>query len=724
MVVIRIKGIHKSYIKYFLLPLLIFMLLIFSIINIINYAYGQTPEGYEYVGTYSDEYQISSSSDDAIIMVGVDFQKTSSAIPIKSNFADIIVGLRFNNVFVPKNSTHTSYIFKSSISLFSDLETYVDDTCMVTIYYIDEENPQTFQNYTDLINRPLSVINKNWDARDLHSQKWVNTSDIYHLINARVANVTGKSLGFVIYSESSIVQRHFSAYDWDSNYSAKLYITYKLYKLKSGYEETYRGWDIYSDNISYPYDWMFSQGANGERHKQTDYNSSHRNIIFSGTSDAQSSFKQRIIRVGKYILVSNYGYIYYSIDEGKTWTNMDKINKQWSELEIYGCSDLGLFADKNGIIHCGWSSVGEGHPDEYYQLYANITILVNGTLQFSNYTILTNFKSYDCNLFMDNTNKLWILYQRFNEAPAEHDIYLSLRYANGTWKNPMLIVEASSDTRMSQPVIIVENTTSNPNAYLVYHHYDFGGTPYSRVKGRYIYDNLTLGSIETISTQGGTLNSGDHDAIINERENYIYVSWYQQVTTSYYGIGLKYKDMNVSESWSSIIWVTATNQKHRLGDIGLDVVNNKIFFSWFSEWMPCFLGRRFLIESKTWEGSQFVSDTTTTSGQVQINNYFDDFYKEYYAKDNNHTSPKFPDIDELKDWIDDTMEGGNPEYDALSYMGDWILAGMGLLGIIMIPLSFIMFGLSIKSGEFIDAVYLWIILFFVGVGFLVTWLWA
>jgi hypothetical protein len=82
----------------------------------------------------------------------------------------------------------------------------------------------------------------------------------------------------------------------------------------------------------------------------------------------------------------------------------------------------------------------------------------------------------------------------------------------------------------------------------------------------------------------------------------------------------------------------------------------------------------------------------------------------------------YTDLDDLKDDISRLLGGIDPTYDRLPGLGDTFMILMGMMGMIMIPASFLLMGHSIKEGDWVTGFYYLLMFFFVGLGFVTVWL--
>lgn len=92
------------------------------------------------------------------------------------------------------------------------------------------------------------------------------------------------------------------------------------------------------------------------------------------------------------------------------------------------------------------------------------------------------------------------------------------------------------------------------------------------------------------------------------------------------------------------------------------------------------------------------------------------------ADENGTVIDTFPNLEDARDFVDWYTSAANPTYDALPNLGNTIIAIMGIMGLIMIPGSFIMFGHCTRSGDWVQGFYYLLVMFFVGLGFVTVWL--
>jgi hypothetical protein len=90
--------------------------------------------------------------------------------------------------------------------------------------------------------------------------------------------------------------------------------------------------------------------------------------------------------------------------------------------------------------------------------------------------------------------------------------------------------------------------------------------------------------------------------------------------------------------------------------------------------------------------------------------------------DGNEYGPVFPTPEDAEDYIDQMLGGLAPDYDALPNLGSNIVLIMGIMGLIMIPGSFIVAGHTIRQGDWTHGLYLLIMMFVLGFAFVTGWL--
>lgn len=87
------------------------------------------------------------------------------------------------------------------------------------------------------------------------------------------------------------------------------------------------------------------------------------------------------------------------------------------------------------------------------------------------------------------------------------------------------------------------------------------------------------------------------------------------------------------------------------------------------------------------------------------------------------TDPPYDTIEDVKDWIDNYI-GASSEYDKTPWMADFTLLLVGLVGVAFIPLGFLIFVSSVRDGDIIGGLQALVLMFFIGIGCIITWLWA
>ncbi len=700
MVVINIK-------KY---SLIIFILIIISFFNplIEVSAY----EGYDYVGTYYIQSQINMYSDDVISMLNIDYQASSTAIPLKSTFGDIMIGLRFNNISMPVNTTHTSIIQWAYLSLWSDQDSINPDyRSMVTLYYINQDNPNTFYNYTDLTTRPLSTVYINWDAYNLYGQKWVNTSDIKDIVLPKIPINNNGSLGFIILSAKGNGIRHFTSWDWNPDYAPKLYICYRLYKIKSGYQETYKGFDIYEnhtslnpivniEDVGYIKYCMEIDGQDFDKYLIVD-------LSFFDTYWSYDYF----IQIPNGTLYSPLvGSLFKSNDRGKTWENLGAFiqDDEWSS----GICSIHYF---NGTLHFVYNSMKTGYSTYTCMIYRNLTL---SNSIFGDSIVLkhsTLGSQGGANIAMDKLGNIYVGWYGAQGGSSSTRSYF--KQYNITTKN--------WEATYNQPLTLGKHvwtgieceqnhTGQNAWVFVCYHHWYAGSdTVLWRLRN------------ETLSWSGETTLDGGASYVDTEMDKYNQVH-----TTTYESQIIHYRKYNRNTGMGSVLTVDSPFYYPTIG-----CYNNSVYI-YYCKVSPKVGYYKYKLYNETTFSSRYQILDTPYVNTIPLKYFSETSLKEgkedepfYFIDDENVTcnmlkGKTYKTIEELKYWIDFCLSGQSTSYDAMPYLGNWILAGMGLIGLILIPLSFIIFGLSIKSGDFMNAVYLFIILFFIGIGMVAGWLWA
>lgn len=237
--------------------LLILVLILFNIFLIVPNSLAI--EVWVDKGTYTIVRQINLGTDDAFAVEDYGFWKVYDLIPVKYTWGDMRIGLRFNNVTKANaTATYRERIVEATLSFYSNSSMpLADSRVMATLYPIAEENPSTFSTYENFMSREIaSSARRSMDFGDMTSEEgeWYNYTDLEHIIRMQVNglnnNVVNTSIAFKIYSASGEPNRYFRTYEYDPNYSVKLYITIQKLSLVDSTEEgwffdEYRGIDIW-----------------------------------------------------------------------------------------------------------------------------------------------------------------------------------------------------------------------------------------------------------------------------------------------------------------------------------------------------------------------------------------------------------------------------------------------------------------------------------------------
>jgi len=187
---------------------------------------------------------------------------------LKSNIFSSIIGLRFDNISIVHNSTHSYAVKNAYLSLYSDHVplSYEDESGKVTIYFErDKDDIQTFSNYTELVSRSPSYNYRTWDLDNVHGERttgrW-NDSPNLDILVSNAVSFDNDTICFLIYSDRGVWFRYFRTIDCFVDYAPRLHIIYYIYKWEesppSGYDdydfvETYKDLDIWEVNTT---DWL------------------------------------------------------------------------------------------------------------------------------------------------------------------------------------------------------------------------------------------------------------------------------------------------------------------------------------------------------------------------------------------------------------------------------------------------------------------------------------
>jgi len=186
---------------------------------------------------------VSSSSDDAEEYVSSgSVNLTSSDLELGTESSEQIVGMRFDNVMLPKNATVSNAYIQFTVD-----ETSSNDLKLV-VYAQDGSNPPTFSDtQSDISDRPLTSRSVKWDVAAWTSEGDAGTNqqtpdlkDIVNDIQALDNWESGNAMVFIIKKDSSSydTKRVADSYDGSSTSAPKLIIEYSLPDSFYAYNDT------------------------------------------------------------------------------------------------------------------------------------------------------------------------------------------------------------------------------------------------------------------------------------------------------------------------------------------------------------------------------------------------------------------------------------------------------------------------------------------------------
>jgi hypothetical protein len=243
--------------------IIIFLIILFAnlFVNIPFVSAGR----WKYNSVVEDIYYITQSSDDAVAIIDSHYNDDSETITLKSNIYSSMIGLRFDNIDLPSNSTHQYRVVSAYLSLYSDHYPYDAESQKVTIYFESgNNNILTFSDYENLVTRTPSNNYRNWDLDDVHglnstSGQWNDSPNIDILITG-ASGFDSDTICFLLYSDRGVWFRYFNTFDYHASYAPQLHIISHIYEFEedppTGYEysdfvERYRGFDIFNTSGGY-----------------------------------------------------------------------------------------------------------------------------------------------------------------------------------------------------------------------------------------------------------------------------------------------------------------------------------------------------------------------------------------------------------------------------------------------------------------------------------------
>lgn len=166
--------------------------------------------------------QISTNYDDVEEKGDGTIQRTSGDLDL----SDKKVGLRFQDIDVPKNAT----ILSATLQVNADGTSTANPNPTVEIWGINEANTAQFPTTTDYLTDIAKVDkNINWSLGDFNTNsQWHTSPDISAIVKDIVdlgSWASGNAMGFVI--DDANKNRPAESHDGDPNQSAKLSITYE-----------------------------------------------------------------------------------------------------------------------------------------------------------------------------------------------------------------------------------------------------------------------------------------------------------------------------------------------------------------------------------------------------------------------------------------------------------------------------------------------------------------
>ncbi len=166
--------------------------------------------------------QISTNNDDVEEKSDGTIERTNGDL----DFSDKLIGLRFQEIDVPKNAT----ILSATIQISADGTSTANPNPTVEIWGINEANTAQFPTTTDYLTDIAKVDkNINWSLGDFNTDgEWHTSPDISSIVKDIVDLGTwasGNAMGFVI--DDANKNRPAETHDDDPNQGAKLTITYE-----------------------------------------------------------------------------------------------------------------------------------------------------------------------------------------------------------------------------------------------------------------------------------------------------------------------------------------------------------------------------------------------------------------------------------------------------------------------------------------------------------------
>jgi len=552
-----------------------------------------------------------------------------------------------------------------------------------------------------------------------------------------------RDIGFVIYIESGGALRLFNTFDYNTSWGVKLYVTVFRHNIytpseQDDYISTYRDLYIFSTLLNGPKEYVFQKTT--EMFYDTIHElPSEKTQIDFGEAD-NFKFGRRVITrlyngticVVYYADVESYKQIIikYSNDNGSTWVG-ETIISTLEGMSTGSQTNPSIAISSNGVIHVVFKSYFEEVGYGIY--YSNYTTEWSVPFLISTFVNMTLYPQEIPVIAVDEDDNLHVSWYGLTDDYSIGDYQIWYVNKTSSWSYPLrLSTLATMNTRpqwnpsitvdsQNMPNVVWTGTTTDYNEVKlqVYHTYyngswtepfrvsvytgmDEGGTYEVSIASG--YDNSTHIAFggKTVAGGGGKLwYSKFSDKIWSYPLKISTNAGMGVVGKNQYGptiavyplkkIDIIWVGKSTSQAVNVVIWLKSYNNVTGWGDVIL-----------LQDDAP-------LLRTPNLRYSRYPLQ-----------------YVAYVAKDENGTtiSPTYPTIPEVEEWINNYLShSGGQTSRQKDAMGDTILSLMGLSGFIMIPLSFWLFMANMHS-DLENAFYLLMVVFIMGLAFVITWLWA
>lgn len=668
-------------------------------------------EGLEYETRYIyQEYSVNLTTDDVELGGYQSYNDNGIISYLRHPYADVRLGYRFTNITKPfTNCTLES----SKVSLRKyDVGFESEETVYSTIYGLEENNPQTFTNASDFVSRPYTDQHINWNIANIFSSEWENTTDLNEIVGYLINNVwtNNTAIGFVMLSASGDDYRYCSTFDRGIAYAPKLYIVWKYQaEIKPittlEFVKIYKGYAVYR-NLTRTFSDPYFIGINYENQgfeQCTQGKTFHAQGLFwiffyNNTDFWYVTFNEATQTLGNITLATHIAH-QGSHDSG------DSISIFYHEgLNIVDTAYLAQ-ADTNSAI-----------------IYRRGTPYANGSIVWLPWSSAELGNNQRPSISVSEDGYPWIMYRDW--SVSKRPFITTSDTNDGTWS-----VRAGFPYQLESWTTNTWNrigTLANNTIYAMY--FSANG-----LEGR-----LWNGSWGVNEDINGTasLNYGFSSIAVGNNVHAFYLDDEKKMkyTTRYYS----------NHSWTGHKTISIMNQTGLLAEYDFDagaiyltyndanenafyyrsinpsnrVVGNEI--EWFE--VPI----RELQQYNNYGGSHYVSTeatigySTNTSSPWEmwlITKTFTSEYHYFVFEGSTLIASCFPTEEDTDDWIDD--------YDhkkKFEPVGDWMIFWMGMIGLLMIPLGFILFVLDMQKGEFENAFFMLMVLVIMGIGLVTVWL--